>query len=149
MRRFWHRSPGKSRWRLKNVPREMYEARNAVEIARSRGAEKYAPEILAKAEASLAGTVLSHPGLNLEVEGHTDSTGSEELNQKLSEQRGAEVQRYLIEQGLSEATITSKGLGETMPVADNSTAAGRQKNRRVEIIVPGDVIGTSIGEIKR
>jgi outer membrane protein OmpA-like peptidoglycan-associated protein len=99
--------------------------------------------------ARLAGIVLSHPELKLEIEGHTDSTGSEELNQRLSEQRGSEVRRYLIEQGLPEANITAKGLGETMPVADNNTRAGRQKNRRVEIIVSGDVIGTSIGEIKQ
>jgi outer membrane protein OmpA-like peptidoglycan-associated protein len=99
--------------------------------------------------ARLAGIILAHPGLKLEVEGHTDSTGTDMLNQRLSEQRGASVRDYLIEQGLSDANITSKGFGETMPVADNSTAAGRQKNRRVEIIVSGVVIGTAIGEIRR
>jgi len=95
--------------------------------------------------ARLSGIVLAHPGLNLEVEGHTDSTGSDELNQKLSEQRGSTVRSYLIEQGLSEGQVTSKGFGKTMPIADNNTPAGRQKNRRVEIIVSGEVIGTKIG----
>lgn len=95
--------------------------------------------------ARLAGIVLAHPGLNLEVEGHTDSTGSDELNQKLSEQRAETTRAYLIEQGLQAEHITSKGFGKTMPVADNATAAGRQQNRRVEIIVSGEVIGSKIG----
>jgi len=95
--------------------------------------------------ARLAGIVLAHPGLNLEVEGHTDSTGSDELNQKLSEQRAETTRAFLIEQGLQAAQITSKGFGKTMPVADNATAAGRQQNRRVEIIVSGEVIGSKIG----
>jgi outer membrane protein OmpA-like peptidoglycan-associated protein len=99
--------------------------------------------------ARFAGIVLAHPGLDLEVEGHTDSTGSDEFNQTLSEQRGAAVREYLIEQGLPAANISSRGFGKTMPVADNSTAEGRQKNRRVEIIVSGEVIGTDIGVIRR
>jgi outer membrane protein OmpA-like peptidoglycan-associated protein len=96
--------------------------------------------------ARLSGIVLAHKGLNLEVEGHTDSTGSDEFNQKLSEQRAGEVRNYLVQQGLAEGGITAKGLGKTMPVADNSTADGRQKNRRVEIIVSGEVIGVKIGK---
>jgi outer membrane protein OmpA-like peptidoglycan-associated protein len=96
--------------------------------------------------ARLSGIVLAHPGLNLEVEGHTDSTGGDEFNQKLSEQRAGTTRDYLIQQGLSEGNITSKGFGKTMPVADNSTADGRQKNRRVEIIVSGEVIGAKIGK---
>jgi outer membrane protein OmpA-like peptidoglycan-associated protein len=96
--------------------------------------------------ARLSGIVLAHPGLNLAIEGHTDSTGSDELNQKLSEQRADVVRSYLIEQGLGESTVTAQGFGKTMPVADNATAAGRQKNRRVEIIVSGEVIGTKIGK---
>jgi outer membrane protein OmpA-like peptidoglycan-associated protein len=95
--------------------------------------------------ARLSGIILAHPGLNLEIEGHTDSTGSDELNQKLSEQRSSTVRSYLVDQGLSADTITSKGLGKAMPVADNGTAAGRQRNRRVEIIVEGEVIGSKIG----
>ena len=77
--------------------------------------------------------------------GHTDSTGSDELNQKLSEQRAETTRAYLIEQGLQAGQITSKGFGKTMPVADNATAAGRQQNRRVELIVSGEVIGSKIG----
>ena len=96
--------------------------------------------------ARLSGIVLAHPGLILQVEGHTDSTGGDELNQKLSEQRAGTTRDYLIQQGLPEAGITARGFGKTMPVADNSTADGRQKNRRVEIIVGGEVIGAKIGK---
>jgi outer membrane protein OmpA-like peptidoglycan-associated protein len=88
---------------------------------------------------------VSHPGLKLEVEGHTDSTGSDELNQTLSRQRAEAVRGYLVQQGLSSDSITSMGFGKTMPVADNGTAAGRQKNRRVELVVSGEVIGVEIG----
>lgn len=95
--------------------------------------------------AKLSGIVLAHPGLNLGVEGHTDSVGSDEFNQKLSEQRAETVRNYLVEQGLPAANLTAKGFGKTAPVADNSTAEGRQKNRRVEIIVSGEVIGAKIG----
>ena len=98
--------------------------------------------------ARLSGIVLAHPGLNLEVEGHTDSTGGDELNQKLSEQRSGTTREYLIQQGLSDSSVTAKGFGKTMPVADNSTAQGRQQNRRVELIVSGEVIGTQIGAAK-
>jgi outer membrane protein OmpA-like peptidoglycan-associated protein len=96
--------------------------------------------------ARLSGIILGHPGLNLEVEGHTDSVGSDELNQKLSEQRAGAVRSYLIGQGLADGSVSAKGLGKTLPVADNDTAAGRQKNRRVEIIVSGEVIGQKIGK---
>jgi outer membrane protein OmpA-like peptidoglycan-associated protein len=97
-----------------------------------------------EALAKLSGIVLGHPGLKLEIEGHTDSTGSDEFNQKLSEQRADSVRSYLIQQGLSPEAITSSGFGPTMPVGSNSTATGRQQNRRVEIIVSGEVIGTKI-----
>lgn len=95
--------------------------------------------------ARLSGIVLAHPGLTLAVEGHTDSTGSDELNQKLSEQRAETVRGYLIEQGLADDSVTAEGFGKSMPVADNATAAGRQQNRRVEIVVSGEVIGAKIG----
>jgi outer membrane protein OmpA-like peptidoglycan-associated protein len=98
-----------------------------------------------EALAKLSGIVLAHPGLNLEIEGHTDSTGSDVLNQKLSEDRAGAVRSYLVEQGLADSSVTAKGFGKTMPVADNATAAGRQQNRRVEIIVSGEVIGVKIG----
>jgi outer membrane protein OmpA-like peptidoglycan-associated protein len=98
--------------------------------------------------ARLSGIVLAHPGLNLEVEGHTDSTGGDELNQKLSEQRAGTTREYLIHQGLSDSSVTAKGFGKTMPVADNSTVPGRQQNRRVELVISGEVIGTQIGAAK-
>jgi outer membrane protein OmpA-like peptidoglycan-associated protein len=96
--------------------------------------------------AKLSGIILAHPGLNLAVEGFTDSTGGADFNMKLSGQRAGTVRDYLITQGLSADTVTAQGFGESMPVADNSTAAGRQKNRRVEIIVSGEVIGQKIGK---
>ena len=94
--------------------------------------------------ARLSGIVLAYPGLNLKTEGHTDTTGSEELNQKLSERRAGAVRDYLVEQGIPTGSVSSVGMGFSMPVADNSTREGRQKNRRVEIIVSGEVIGTSV-----
>ncbi|HEY8716290.1 MAG TPA: OmpA family protein [Candidatus Acidoferrum sp.] len=98
-----------------------------------------------EALAKLSGIVLAYPGLRLQIEGHTDSTGTSAFNQKLSEQRAAAVRDYLVQQGLDANSITAAGLGEDSPIADNGTAAGRQKNRRVEIIVSGEVIGTQIG----
>jgi outer membrane protein OmpA-like peptidoglycan-associated protein len=98
-----------------------------------------------EALAKLSGIVLAYPGLKLTVEGHTDSTGTPTFNQKLSEQRAMTVRDYLVQQGVDMNSITAAGLGEGMPIADNSTAAGRQKNRRVEIIVSGEVIGSRIG----
>jgi outer membrane protein OmpA-like peptidoglycan-associated protein len=98
-----------------------------------------------EALAKLSGIVLAYPGLRLQVEGHTDSTGTQAFNQKLSEQRANAVRDYLVQQGLEADSITAAGLGQDSPIADNGTAAGRQKNRRVEIIVSGEVIGTQIG----
>jgi outer membrane protein OmpA-like peptidoglycan-associated protein len=95
--------------------------------------------------AKLSGIILGHPGLKLAIEGHTDSVGSDEANQKLSEKRAETVRVYLVDQGLPDGSVTSQGFGKTTPVADNSTAEGRQKNRRVEIVVSGEVIGEKIG----
>jgi outer membrane protein OmpA-like peptidoglycan-associated protein len=86
--------------------------------------------------------------LKLDVEGHTDSVGGDDYNMKLSEQRAGAVRDYLVSEGLSQDGITAKGFGKTLPVADNSTAAGRQRNRRVELVVSGDVIGTPIGQAR-
>ncbi len=97
-----------------------------------------------EALARLSGIVLSHPGLRLEVEGHTDNVGGEELNQRLSEKRADSVRQLLINNGLSADSITARGFGKTMPIADNTTAKGRQQNRRVEIIVSGEAIGTKL-----
>lgn len=93
--------------------------------------------------AKISGIVLGHPGLKLEVEGHTDSVGSDEFNQKLSEERADVVRGYLMAQGLTSDSITAHGFGKTQPVASNDNAAGRQLNRRVELVVSGAAIGTS------
>ncbi|MBP1597301.1 MAG: OmpA/MotB domain protein [Acidobacteria bacterium] len=92
--------------------------------------------------AKVAGIILGHPGLRLEVEGHTDSVGGDAYNQTLSEQRAGSVRDYLIRQGMSTMnSVLAKGFGEAQPVASNDTAAGRQLNRRVELIVSGAIIG--------
>lgn len=91
--------------------------------------------------AKVSGILLAHPGLKVEVEGHTDSVGGEEYNQALSERRADSVKSYLTGQGLQFGSITAKGFGEEHPVASNDTVEGRQQNRRVELVVSGDVIG--------
>ncbi len=96
--------------------------------------------------AKLSGIVLNYPQLKLSIEGYTDSTGSEDFNQKLSEARAGAVRDYLVSQGLDASSLTAQGFGESNPVADNKTAKGRQQNRRVEIVVSGEVIGTQIGK---
>ncbi len=98
-----------------------------------------------EALAKLTGIVLNYPTLRLSTEGHTDNTGSAELNQTLSEERANTVRDYLIGQGLDARSLSAIGFGMNNPVADNSTAVGRQKNRRVEIIVSGEVIGEKVG----
>ena len=95
--------------------------------------------------AKVAGIVSGHPGLRLDVEGHTDSVGGDDYNQQLSEQRGGSVRDYLTEQGMAPASVTSRGFGKTQPVASNDTAQGRQQNRRVELVISGEIIGTEIG----
>jgi outer membrane protein OmpA-like peptidoglycan-associated protein len=95
--------------------------------------------------AKVAGIVSGHPGLRLDVEGYTDSVGGDDYNQKLSEDRGEAVRSFLTQQGMAGASVTSKGFGKTQPVASNETAQGRQQNRRVELVISGDVIGTEIG----
>jgi len=95
--------------------------------------------------AKLSGIVLNYPSLRLTIEGHSDTSGRAETNQTLSEQRANAVRDYLVQQGLAAGSLSAQGLGMNNPVADNSTAEGRQKNRRVEIIVSGEVIGTQIG----
>ena len=95
--------------------------------------------------AKIAGIVSGHPGLMLDVEGHTDSVGGDDYNQQLSEQRGGAVRDYLMEQGMPASSVTAKGLGKSDPVATNDTADGRQQNRRVELVISGEIIGTEIG----
>ena len=95
--------------------------------------------------AKVAGIVSSHPGLRLDVEDYTDSVGGDEDNRRLSEQRGASVRDYLIRQGMPVSSVTTRGFGKAEPVASNDTAQGRQQNRRVELVVSGDIIGLEIG----
>jgi len=95
--------------------------------------------------ARISGIVGAYPDLKFEVEGHTDSVGSEEFNQKLSEKRAGSVRDYLVDSGVSINNVVARGLGKTHPVADNTSAQGRKLNRRVEMIVSGDVIGTPVG----
>lgn len=97
--------------------------------------------------AKVAGIVAGHPGLRLDVEGYTDSVGGDEYNQLLSEHRGESVRDYLTGQGMASASVTTKGFGKSQPVASNDTAEGRQQNRRVELVISGEIIGTEIGKI--
>ena len=95
--------------------------------------------------AKVAVIASGHPGLRLDVEGYTDSLGGDEYNQRLSEQRGTSVRDYLIQQGMPGSSVTTKGFGKAGPVASNDTAQGRQQNRRVELVISGEIIGTEIG----
>jgi outer membrane protein OmpA-like peptidoglycan-associated protein len=95
--------------------------------------------------AKLTGVVLNYPSLRLAIGGYTDSTGGADFNQKLSQNRAESVLSFLVSQGLDTSTLSAQGFGMSDPVADNSTADGRQKNRRVELVVSGEVIGTQIG----
>jgi outer membrane protein OmpA-like peptidoglycan-associated protein len=93
--------------------------------------------------AKVSGILQAYPGLKLQVEGYTDSVGSDQLNQKLSENRANAVRDFLITQGVQPDNITATGYGKTKPVADNSTASGRAQNRRVNLVVSGDAIGVT------
>jgi outer membrane protein OmpA-like peptidoglycan-associated protein len=92
--------------------------------------------------AKISGIVLAYPSLKLAVEGHTDSVGTEAFNQELSEKRAEAVRNYLTQQGVPESSTTATGFGKTRPIASNDTSEGRQQNRRVELVVSGEVIGT-------
>lgn len=91
--------------------------------------------------AKVSGIVIAHPGLHLEVEGHTDSIGGDDYNQKLSENRAQAVRDYLVQQGIADNSVVFRGLGKNQPVATNDTPEGRQQNRRVELVLSGDAIG--------
>ncbi len=91
--------------------------------------------------AKVSGILLAYPNLKLQVEGYTDNIGSDEYNQKLSEERAGGVRDYLVSQSVPDANITAQGFGKTHPIADNSTNSGRAQNRRVELVVSGDAIG--------
>jgi outer membrane protein OmpA-like peptidoglycan-associated protein len=107
---------------------------------------KYSLRPLAREKlAKVAGIVSGHPGLRLDVQGYTDSVGGDEYNQKLSEQRGGAVRDYLTGAGTASSSVQTEGFGKAQPVASNDTAEGRQQNRRVEIVISGEIIGTEIG----
>jgi outer membrane protein OmpA-like peptidoglycan-associated protein len=99
--------------------------------------------------AKISGIVLAYPDLRLAIEGNTDSVGSDAMNQLLSEQRAGSVRDYLAKENIPAASMTSQGFGKTQPVASNETAEGRQQNRRVELVVSGEVIGTTIGIVSQ
>jgi outer membrane protein OmpA-like peptidoglycan-associated protein len=103
-------------------------------------------ELLAGARERLAkvsGIVLAYPSLHVAVEGHTDSVGSDEYNQQLSERRAQAVRDYLVQQGISSSNVEAHGYGKTEPIASNDTPEGRQQNRRVELVLSGDAIGSA------
>jgi len=92
----------------------------------------------------VAGILIAYPGLNIAVGGYTDNVGSDQMNQGLSEHRAASVRDYLVQQGVPTNSITANGFGNTMPVASNDNSAGRQENRRVELVVSGESIGAEV-----
>ena len=91
--------------------------------------------------AKVSGILIAYPGLKLQVEGYTDNVGTEEYNQKLSEERADGVRDYLVSQSVKDDNVTAKGYGKNDPIADNSSAAGRAENRRVQLVVSGAAIG--------
>ena len=95
--------------------------------------------------AKVSGILLAYPTLHLSVEGYTDSIGTDDYNQKLSERRAGAVRDYLTSNGIASGNVQAQGFGKANPVASNDTNAGRQQNRRVEMVVSGDVIGQPIG----
>jgi outer membrane protein OmpA-like peptidoglycan-associated protein len=92
--------------------------------------------------AKVAGILIAYPGLNIQVGGYTDNVGGDDMNQKLSENRAGAVRDYLVQQGVETNSVSAIGFGNTLPVASNDNAAGRQENRRVELVVSGDAIGS-------
>jgi outer membrane protein OmpA-like peptidoglycan-associated protein len=94
--------------------------------------------------AKVAGILLAYPGLNIEVGGYTDNVGGDAMNQTLSENRAGSVRDYLVKEGVSNNSVSAKGFGNTLPVASNDNSSGRQQNRRVELLVSGEAIGTPV-----
>ena len=94
--------------------------------------------------AKVAGILLAYPGLNIAVGGYTDDVGGDEMNQKLSENRAGSVRDYLVAQGVASNSVGATGFGNSLPVASNDNASGRQENRRVELVVSGELIGSSV-----
>jgi outer membrane protein OmpA-like peptidoglycan-associated protein len=97
--------------------------------------------------AKIAGILLTYPGLQISLEGHTDAIGSDEYNQVLSRRRAESARTYLLESGIKADTVQAMGFGESQPVASNDSAAGRQQNRRVELVVSGEIIDAATGTV--
>jgi outer membrane protein OmpA-like peptidoglycan-associated protein len=95
--------------------------------------------------AKISGILLAYPSLKIQVEGHTDSVGEDDYNQRLSEQRAQSVRGYLVDQMVAADSVTAFGFGKAKPVATNDTPEGRQQNRRVERVVNGEAIGQNTG----
>ena len=93
--------------------------------------------------AKVAGILLAYPDMRIEVDGYTDSTGNPMFNERLSQDRAASVQSYLSQQGVSSSAMSIHGFGEANPIASNESVEGRQQNRRVELVVSGQYIGTA------
>jgi outer membrane protein OmpA-like peptidoglycan-associated protein len=91
----------------------------------------------------VAGILLAYPDLKIRVDGYTDSTGTPEYNRDLSQRRADTVRGYMLKQGIPADAVVSEGFGQENPVATNGTAAGRQQNRRVEMVVSGQSIGNT------
>lgn len=94
--------------------------------------------------AKVSGILIAHPDIKVEVDGYTDSTGDAMFNQKLSQDRAASVQAYLTQQGVPAGSVSTHGFGQADPIASNDSAAGRQQNRRVELVVSGESIGNQM-----
>jgi outer membrane protein OmpA-like peptidoglycan-associated protein len=94
--------------------------------------------------AKVAGILLAYPSLDIAVGGYTDNVGGDAMNQTLSENRAGSVRDYLVQQGVSTNSVSAKGFGNTLPVASNDNSAGRQQNRRVELLVSGEAIGSPV-----
>ena len=94
--------------------------------------------------AKVAGILLAYPGLNIEVGGYTDNVGGDSMNQQLSENRASSVRDYLVQQGVATNSVSARGFGNSLPVATNNNASGRQQNRRVELLVSGEAIGNPV-----
>jgi outer membrane protein OmpA-like peptidoglycan-associated protein len=97
--------------------------------------------------AKVAGILIAYPSLNIAVGGYTDNVGGDQMNQTLSENRAGAVRDYLVAQGVGANSVSAQGFGNTLPVASNDNSAGRQENRRVELVVSGDAIGTPANPI--
>ncbi len=97
--------------------------------------------------AKVAGILLAYPGLTIEVGGYTDNVGGDQMNQQLSENRANAVRDYLVQEGVTAASVSAKGFGNTVPVASNDNSSGRQQNRRVELLVAGEAIGHPAGPL--